>query len=221
MDLTYNTNQWGWHLFTLYIRDSYACWDVGGHFFLAGEDSKAVSKGLQAIRQLVPGWQPRYMLIDQSGIESNGIMDVFPGLTNGEQECSVIWCTVHVMRTWMRKITHAETKSKMLLAMHKQTRAGCSEAVRQAIAHCDVDYVRGYITRNWLKNTEKWGMYARAHSPLLLQVSSTNALESYHSELKMRTSKNYGLIGMCLRFFVIAFIQELISDPCRCRLWNC
>lgn len=212
MDSTYNTNQWGWHLFTLYIRDSYGCWDVGGHFFLAGEDSKAVSKGLQAIRQLVPAWQPRYMLIDQSGIESNGIMDVFRGLENGEQECNVIWCTVHVMRTWIRKITHAETRSKMLYAMHKKTRAGCAEAVQQAIAQCNVDFVRRYITRNWSKNTEKWGMYARAHCPLLLQVSSTNALESYHSELKMRTSKNHGLIGMFAdwyvsRFFVFAFIN--------------
>ncbi|RGB41263.1 hypothetical protein C1646_810793 [Rhizophagus diaphanus] len=36
---------------------------------------------------------------------------------------------------------------------------------------------------------------ARQHSPLLLQVTSTNQLESYHSELKGLTSLKYGLIG--------------------------
>ena len=111
MDSTFNTNQWRWQLFTLYIRDSYGCWDVGGHFFVAGEDSKAVGNGLKAIRQLVPKWQPRYMLLDQSSIKSNGIMEAFPGLANEEQECSIIWCIVHVMQTWIRRIVHSETRN--------------------------------------------------------------------------------------------------------------
>ena len=214
MDSTHNTNKWGWRLFTLYIRDAYNCWDVGGHFFLEGEDSAGVAKGLEAIRELAPAWHPRYMLTDQSSVESNGIMKVFPGLEKGEQQCSIIWCSVHVMRTWLRKITHTEARNKMLLSMHKKTKVGCEQAIRQAIAVCDVEYVRTYITRNWTKNTEKWATYARAHSPLLLQVTSTNALESYHSELKTRTSKNHGLIGTFLEFFLfffrIVFIEDLI-----------
>jgi hypothetical protein len=88
----------------------------------------------------------------------------------------------------------------MILAMHKHTKAGCQETLQKAITLCNVDQMKRYITRNWMNNTEKWGMYARAHSPLLLQVSSTNALESYHSELKTRTSKSHGLIGMILIF---------------------
>lgn len=195
IDSTYNTNKWGWRLFTLYIRDGCGCWDVGGHFFVAGEDSKTVSKGLNGIRQLAPKWQPRYMLPDQSSVESNSIMNVFPGVANGEQECGIIWCTVHVMRTWMRKITHDEARSKMVLAMHKRTKIGCEQMIQQAIDLCDAQYMKTYITRNWTKNTEKWGMHARMHSPLLLQVSTTNALESYHSELKIGTSKNHGIIG--------------------------
>ena len=200
MDSTHNTNKWRWQLFTLYIRDGCGCWVVGAHFFLAGEDGKAIENGLAAIRQLVPTWQPRYMLIDQSSIECNGITEAFPGLAKGEQVCSILWCTVHVMHTWMRKVTHDGAKSKLSLAMHKRTKVGCQEMIQQAIACCDAPHVQSYITRNWTKNLDKWAMYARMHSPLLLQVTSTNALESYHSELKTRTSRHHGLIGICFLF---------------------
>ncbi|PKK56629.1 hypothetical protein RhiirC2_858535 [Rhizophagus irregularis] len=41
----------------------------------------------------------------------------------------------------------------------------------------------------------EWALWARQHSPLLLQVTSTNPLESYHSEIKRLTSSKHGLIG--------------------------
>ncbi|CAG8728866.1 13621_t:CDS:2, partial [Rhizophagus irregularis] len=52
-----------------------------------------------------------------------------------------------------------------------------------------------YIRRNYMRNTQQWALWARQHSPLLLQVTSTNPLESYHSELKRKTSSLHGLIG--------------------------
>jgi hypothetical protein len=202
MDSTHNTNKWRWQLFTLYVRDGCGCWVVGAHFFLAGEDGRAIANGLREIRRLVPNWQPRYMLVDQSSIECSGIMEAFPGVANGEQQCSILWCSVHVMRTWMRKVTHTGAKSKMLLAMHKKTKVGCQEMIEQAISCCDAPHVQRYITRNWTKNSDKWARHARMHSPLLLQVTSTNALESYHSELKTRTAKIHGLIGICFYLYI-------------------
>ncbi|PKK73282.1 hypothetical protein RhiirC2_776253 [Rhizophagus irregularis] len=41
---------------------------------------------------------------------------------------------------------------------------------------------------------EKWGLWARQHSPLLLQVTSTNSLESFHSELKKKSSSLHGAV---------------------------
>ncbi|RHZ85405.1 hypothetical protein Glove_66g199 [Diversispora epigaea] len=46
--------------------------------------------------------------------------------------------------------------------------------------------------------------------PLLLQVTSTNALESYHSELKKITSSQHGLIGACNK--IIALDLKRYSD---------
>jgi len=195
-DSTHDTNKWRWRLFTLYIRDSVGCWDVGGHIFVSNEDSATVSTGLKLIRRMASRWQPRYMLCDQSSIEANGISVAFPGIRAGEQDCDVILCTVHTMRTWMKKIYHPPTRAKMILAMHKRTQIGCDMLIQEAIDTCSVEAVTQYIRRYCRNNTRKWALYARQHSPLLLQVTSTNALESYHSELKSIASITHGLIGM-------------------------
>ncbi|CAG8649939.1 1040_t:CDS:1, partial [Dentiscutata heterogama] len=41
---------------------------------------------------------------------------------------------------------------------------------------------------------EKYALWARQHSPLLLQVTTTNPLESYYSEFKKTTSKQHKFI---------------------------
>lgn len=38
MDATHDANKHGWRLFTIYVRDNYGCWNVGGHFFVSNED---------------------------------------------------------------------------------------------------------------------------------------------------------------------------------------
>ncbi|RHZ84001.1 hypothetical protein Glove_86g96 [Diversispora epigaea] len=174
--------QYDWRLFTLYIRDNHSCWDVGAHFFVSKEDSDTVAEALKIIRRFVCSWKPRYFLSDQSNVEANGIAIAFPGLLKGEQNCEIIFCTVHVMQTWMTKIY--ETK---------------------AIDECQAPTVKQYILRNYIKNTNQWALWAhciegshgqqRQHSPLLLQITSTNAIESYHSELKRTTVSHHGLIG--------------------------
>uniref|UniRef100_U9U8P1 MULE transposase domain-containing protein n=1 Tax=Rhizophagus irregularis (strain DAOM 181602 / DAOM 197198 / MUCL 43194) TaxID=747089 RepID=U9U8P1_RHIID len=136
----------------------------------------------------------------------------FPGLKNGEQECDVFFCTVHVMRTWMSKIYEKKTRQKMLHAMHKRTRIGCESLIQEAINECANLTIKKYILRNYAKNTHQWALWARQHSPLLLQVTSTNALESYHSELKMTTSPKHGLIGACNNIVVLDDKKQTDSE---------
>ncbi|CAG8571756.1 15275_t:CDS:2, partial [Cetraspora pellucida] len=157
-------------------------------------------------------WKPRYFLADQSSIETKSIMTVFPGLSKDEQECDVIFCTVHVMRTWMNKIYESETRSKMIQAMHKRTKIDCDMFVQKAINECTLSPVKKYISRYYSENTHQWALWARQHSPLLLQITSTNALESYHSELKRTTSPQYGLIGACNKIVVLDLKKQSDSD---------
>ncbi|KAF9998378.1 hypothetical protein BGZ80_006797 [Entomortierella chlamydospora] len=195
MDSTHKTNRYDWRLFTLYVRDSYGTWCIGAHFFFSGEDESVVTKGLRTIRQLQPKWEPRYILCDQSAIENRAINNAFPGITRGEQNYDVILCTVHVMRAWMRNIPCHKTRNKMIAAMHKKTKIGCNQLIQEAIRTCPLQTTVNYIKRNYSKNTEKWALHARQHSSLLLQVTTTNPLESFHSELKRIMSKHHGLFG--------------------------
>ena len=208
IDSTHKTNKWDWRLFTLYVRDNIGCWCVGGHFFVDGEDSIILTKALRIIRRFAPNWNPRYFLPDQSAIEANAINMVFRGLEAGEMECTIILCTVHIMRTWMSKIYGEAARNKMILAMHRQTRAGCEENIQQAINLAPTLTVKNYIIKNYANNSEKWALWARQHSPLLLQVTTTNAIESYHSELKSTTSSSHGLIGMFQ--FIIFILDSLL-----------
>ncbi|CAB4383384.1 unnamed protein product [Rhizophagus irregularis] len=195
IDSTHKTNRYDWRLFTLYIRDTYGCWDVGAHFFMSNESCETVSQALKIIRDNYCHWSPRYILSDQSSIEAKSIKKAFPGINGGEQECEVILCVVHIMRLWMSKIYDKKTRDVMVAAMHKRTKIGCEKLIQEAIDNCAVSSIQNYIKRNYMKNTERWALWARQHSPLLLQVTSTNPLESYHSEIKRLTSSKHGLVG--------------------------
>lgn len=85
----------------------------------------------------------------------------------------------------------------------RRTRPGCEQSIYAALEAAGVSPtlieapsstaggkkkprdIREYIRREWgLENAHMWANYARCHSPLLLQVTSTNAVESWHSKLK-------------------------------------
>ena len=140
------------------------------------------------------------ILSDQSSIKAKSIKKAFSGIAVGEQECEIILYVVHIMRTWITRIYDKNTRNTMIVVMHKRTRIGYEQLIQDAINNCSVLTIQNYIKRNYMKNTERWALWARQHSPLLLQVTSTNPLESYHSEIKTLTSSKYGLIGMSFIF---------------------
>ena len=98
----------------------------------------------------------------------------------------------------------------MILAMHKKTKIGCEQLLQDAVNTCPVPAISKYIEKNYKKNTHQWALWARQHSPLLLQVTSTNALESYHSELKRTSSHLHRLIGKKACHFSINLILLLL-----------
>ncbi|CAG8800001.1 3168_t:CDS:2 [Cetraspora pellucida] len=132
IDSIHNTNKHDWRMFILYVCDGCGCWNISAHFFVSNENSKVVMLALKIIRKFAPHWNPRYMLLDQSSVEANGIEATFLGSQAGEQECT----------------------------MHKRTQTGCEDVIRDAIANCPVPAVIRYITRNYLKNTNKWVLWA-------------------------------------------------------------
>ncbi|KAI9102606.1 hypothetical protein DFS34DRAFT_683600 [Phlyctochytrium arcticum] len=191
MDSTHKTNRWDWRLFTCMVRNKTGSWVPAGQFFAQRENGEGVYSGLNALRNLVLAetgkkWIPNNVMIDQSHIENLGIRKAFPGMAAGEETPRIYYCKVHVMRTFMKHLTsHRATYAKMMHALNKRTRLGCRQLVDEAIAGAPA-HMATYLKRNWTNtdHLECWSMGARQHSPVLLQITSTNALESYHKQLK-------------------------------------
>jgi hypothetical protein len=106
----------------------------------------------------------------------------FPGLPAGKQEVGIFYCTWHSRKALQRDLqSYGKGCDLMLQAMYKVTRMGCEQLVQEAINKLPLEQNKNYVRRNWVNNMEKWAMYSRQHSPLLLQMTSTSPLESHHA----------------------------------------
>ena len=109
------------------------------------------------------------------------------------------------MRIIQRRLnTKANKKAREHLTAalcNRRTKAGATQSIEQAINAAASPNSAAYITANWSKNSEQWANYARDHSALLLQVTSTNPLESWHQAFKSHakilkvTKPRYSLAG--------------------------
>jgi hypothetical protein len=72
---------------------------------------------------------------------------------------------------------------------YRKTEGGCLEDINLAINAAPNDETRQYIINEWLNDRYAWAMFARQHSPLLLQVSTTNPVEAWHKQIKQHCQK--------------------------------
>ncbi|KAI9094445.1 hypothetical protein DFS34DRAFT_629485 [Phlyctochytrium arcticum] len=194
LDSTHKTNRYDWRLFTCMVRNQQGSWLPAAQFFVNKENGSAVAMGLEQVRQMV------------AEVCGSGVKQVFPGMFAGEEEVQVRYCKAHVVRTLMRRISkHKPTFSKVLQALNKTTMIGATAMLREAIDGAP-KAIADYLQNNWTNPAELdcWTMAARQHSPTLLQVTSTNPLESYHRLVKADTN--------CGRF---SGIQKACVGLCR------
>lgn len=190
MDATHCTNSFNWYLFTLYARDNYGSWLPCGHFITNVQNGIIIGECLRGMRTLCKdwskNWKPRGFLVDDSKIEKAGINNAFRGIYEGEMGIQIFNCTVHTLRTFKRRFSSDKDKPirrKMYSALYSKTRIGCEERIREAIALTNDEQVKHYLS-NYSAHSHEWSLWRRSHSPFLLQMTSTNALESYHSLVK-------------------------------------
>ncbi|KAI9095281.1 hypothetical protein DFS34DRAFT_687064 [Phlyctochytrium arcticum] len=99
LDSTHKTNKYDLRLFTTLVRNKFGSWIPAGQFYVSVENGESVHQGLQSLRSMIAAlggkvWQPRYIQIDQSNIERNGIKKTFRGMQAGEEEVHIKWCKV-------------------------------------------------------------------------------------------------------------------------------
>ena len=126
---------------------------------------------------MLGSWKPRYVLTDDSSIEQLAVQKAFPGLIAGEQNIQHLLCTVHSNRTLLRKLGSSAARPAYNLlrqAMFCFTGIKCRELCEEAIRVAPGDSFREYIRKHWLTTAPKWALFAWQHSPLLLQITTTN-----------------------------------------------
>jgi MULE transposase domain len=89
MDSTHKTNQLEWKLFTIMVRDTYACWLPVAHALMSNEFGELIAEFLLVIKKWVT-WNLRHVLTDDSAAEIKAFRLAFRGLMAGETEVSSV-----------------------------------------------------------------------------------------------------------------------------------
>lgn len=89
----------------------------------------------------------------------------------------------------------------------RKTAYGARESVLAAIKAIRTEKMKQYIENEWLSTLPQWANYAREHSPLLLQVTTTNPVESWHSVLKSKGTTKSEL----QRFSLEGLIKHILT----------
>jgi hypothetical protein len=97
----------------------------------------------------------------------------------------------------MTKFRHCPATLKLI----SKTASKCHTLIQEAINSLPVT-IRGQFEPCLLRRLQfspVWSIYSRTHSPLLMQVTFTNALESYHCQVKSKSSADNLPLDMVAR----------------------
>jgi hypothetical protein len=97
MDSTHQTNRWGWYLFTLLARDSHGKWRPGACFLTETQHAALITAGLRSVKELVPGFNPQYVVTDDSAAEQSAFREF-----NANAEC--LLCQKHWKEAVFRRL---------------------------------------------------------------------------------------------------------------------
>ena len=153
-------------------------------------------------------WRMAYALTDNSVVEQRAVKNAFPLHTEVDSHLhGHLLCTVHSDRTLQRRFKtqiDSELLQCMRKAMFSYQESQCTALCYEAIGLARSDKDKKYLEKEWLNTRQQWAMFARQHSQILRQVTTTNPLEAWHEKLKGsaglvkgETSK-HGILG-CIR----------------------
>ncbi|RPB24047.1 hypothetical protein L211DRAFT_837946 [Terfezia boudieri ATCC MYA-4762] len=86
------------------------------------------------------------------------------------------------------------------------------ELCEQAIQATTDENTANYVWTYWLETAPKWAMYARQHSPFLLQVTTTNTCEAWHRKLKSGAGLSKGQLASHGIYGMILNIMDAAND---------
>ena len=134
-------------------------------------------------------------------------------------------CRKHSERTLKRELGGEACKQSFehlyKALYYRFSSNGCMQEINAALAAAP-DSKKQYIRREWLSTRKLWAYYARQHSCLLLQVMTTNEVESWHHSLKIHAQgkgsmHRFSLSGVATHTLKIADQWELREQEAAAR----
>ena len=190
MDSTHGTNVLNWKLFTLMVRSSYCKWIPCAHLLSSSEDGDIVARFLQQMDIWCMGlWRPHFFMTDDSASEQKAVRIAFnEPVPTGMRPVENYLCRKHCEATIKRHLSAHDCKASythLFSALYyRTTKEGGDGEILKALEKAPDDKKKEYIRQQWWRTRRLWAHYARQHSPILLQVPTTNPVESWHSSIK-------------------------------------
>ena len=220
MDATHATNSLGWRLFNVMARSSYCKWIPCAHMLSSSEDGDIIARFLKQVQAWCLGeWRPHYIVTDDSAAEQRAVRMAFNQPVPADAwPVEHYLCTKHCEATLKRTLSahpcQASYTHLINALYYRTTEKGGEEEIWKAVQRASDEKKREYILQNWWRPRRLWAHYARQHSPILLQVSTTNPVESWHSSLKKApedklTMSKFNLSGSARHVLLIGDEWEL------------
>ena len=201
LDATYRVTMWGLPFFVVVVVNAQGHAFPAAFFWISEETSESIAEVLLHMRQMVPCWEPKLMIVDKSDAEIKAIARVFP-----PPKCFIMLCDFHVKQAWQRWLTASknrvgdDAKKKEAYALmaaiaHAQTISLMEDAVRAL-----ENYIEGSnneAMRTWWENEWKgcMQMWCRAYrsTKFTRGFNTNNHNESTNKTLKVQLAERYDL----------------------------
>ena len=213
MDATHKTNRYGFFLFTIMVRDDCGSWLPSAFFYTTHQNADIIQVCLSTLIEWCggpEGWALKYMVTDDSAAEQLAVRNAFAN-DEGVTTVQHLLCRKHSWSTLCRNIQDNEACLKAMGAAlyRRSTEEKCLQSIDEAIAAATPAQA-AYIIKNWKPETKHWAHWFRHGVPLLLQVDTTNVVESWHGHLKTKNATKQEMAGSySLKGSVIAVIDGL------------
>ena len=162
-----------------------------------GSQARDLVKGVKAKYQLAVTKEPLLSVI----VEMDAYKATRAKIEAYDEQVDHLLCRKHSERTLKEKLSGDACKRSFehlyKALYYRFSEHGCLKEINAAISQAP-ESTKDYIRKWWLDNRRLWAYYACQHSCLLLQVTATNPVESWHHSLKIHAQGKGRMLSFSL-----------------------
>ncbi|KAI8914169.1 hypothetical protein EDD86DRAFT_80962 [Gorgonomyces haynaldii] len=202
------------YLVTLLFRDGFRCWLPAAQFWISKEHGDLYVQALKTLQDWTgQRWHPSAFLIHGSSIEARAIGQCF-------HSSRILRCTRHSTQTLKSKLSHIDDLMYLMeRAIFAETQAECHRYIQECLEKCPYAELRRYVLTAWnVESSHIWSLHSRLDTPILREITTINACESYHSLVRQCTNRRMDMKECTVQ--IIQLIGRRYDSACEVHLEN-